>query len=221
MTELLASPAAARLGWVCIHSLWQAAAVAAALAVALRLIPRQSAGTLAARYRLAATALAALPVAAVVTFFLVPVARPAGAPLPARADTAASTPATPTAASTAAATTPRFVLLPAAPLGAPQPTRPDHLDRLAAWLPLVALAWTVGAALAAIRMACGVWITRRLVARATSDSSRQLQHRVDHWRRIMRIEAAVRILASAAVETPVVVGWLKPVILWPAAATPS
>lgn len=144
MTELLACPAAARLGWVCIHSLWQAAAA------------------------------------------------------------------------TAPATTPRFVLLPAAPLGAAQPTRPDHLDRLTAWLPLVALAWTLGAALAAIRMACGVWITRRLVARATSDSSRRLQHRVDHWRRIMRIDAAVRILASAAVETPVVVGWLKPVILWPA-----
>jgi hypothetical protein len=41
---------------------------------------------------------------------------------------------------------------------------------------------------------------------------------VERWRRALGIDAAVRVLASAAVEAPVVVGWLKPVILWPAAA---
>ena len=60
-----------RLGWVVVHSLWQAAAVAAVLAVVLRLLPRRSAAALQARYVLATAALVALPVACVVTFALV------------------------------------------------------------------------------------------------------------------------------------------------------
>ena len=226
MNELLSSPAAVRLGWVCVHTLWQGAAVAAALAMALRLIPRRSPAALEARYILAATALAALPLAAVATFLLVPATRPAAAVVSSRGggDGTAPTPtlarageAAPGDAGLALAPVPTMPA-PAAVVHAPLMLERDQLARLAAWLPLVALAWTVGAVLAAARMACGWWVTRRLVARAAAIADGRLQGRVDHWRRTMRIDAAVRILSSAAVEAPVVIGWLKPVILWPAAA---
>jgi len=42
LPDLLASPLAARLGWTCLHSLWQGLAIAALLAIALRLVPRRS-----------------------------------------------------------------------------------------------------------------------------------------------------------------------------------
>ncbi|MFM8985693.1 MAG: M56 family metallopeptidase, partial [Planctomycetia bacterium] len=226
MNELLSSPAAVRLGWVCVHTLWQGAAVAAVLAVALRLIPRRSPAALEARSILAAAALAALPLAAVATFLLVPAARPAAAVVSSRGDgdgaaqtlaLARAGEAAPGDAGLALAPVPTMPA-PAAAVHAPLMLERDQLARLAAWLPLVALAWTVGAVLAAARMACGWWVTRRLVARAAALADGRLQGRVDHWRRTMRIDAAVRILSSAAVEAPVVIGWLKPVILWPAAA---
>ncbi|MFN7812314.1 MAG: hypothetical protein ACK5SI_06585, partial [Planctomycetia bacterium] len=50
LPDLLASPLAARLGWTCLHSLWQALAIAALLAIALRLVPRRSSAATNARY---------------------------------------------------------------------------------------------------------------------------------------------------------------------------
>jgi hypothetical protein len=67
-------------------------------------------------------------------------------------------------------------------------------------------------------MTCGYWLTRRMVARGEPLADGRFQASVERWRRALGIDAAVRVLASAAVEAPVVVGWLKPVILWPAAA---
>jgi hypothetical protein len=57
-----------------------------------------------------------------------------------------------------------------------------------------------------------------MVARGKPLADGRFQASVERWRRALGIDAAVRVLASAAVEAPVVVGWLKPVILWPAAA---
>jgi hypothetical protein len=67
-------------------------------------------------------------------------------------------------------------------------------------------------------MTIGYWLTRRMVARGEPLADGRFQASVERWRRALGIDAAVRVLASAAVEAPVVVGWLKPVILWPAAA---
>jgi len=60
-----------RLGLVVLHSLWQAVAVAAVLAVALRILPRRSAAAVQARYLLAMLALLSLPVACVVTYAVI------------------------------------------------------------------------------------------------------------------------------------------------------
>jgi len=90
LPDLLASPLAARLGWTCLHSLWQALAIAAVLAIALRLVPRRSSAATNARYLLATAALVALPVAAVATFAIVePGVNPAAAE--AASDTASAT----------------------------------------------------------------------------------------------------------------------------------
>ncbi len=56
LPDLLASPLAARLGWTCLYSLWQGLAIAALLAIALRLVPRCSSAATNARYLLATAA---------------------------------------------------------------------------------------------------------------------------------------------------------------------
>ncbi|MFM9059808.1 MAG: M56 family metallopeptidase, partial [Planctomycetaceae bacterium] len=71
---------------------------------------------------------------------------------------------------------------------------------------------------AAVRMMAGWALTRRLVARATAVADGRWQARVNRWRNALGIDKAVRLLESHAIGAPVVVGWLKPTILWPAGA---
>ena len=232
LPDLLASPLAARLGWTCLHSLWQGLAIAAVLAIALRLVPRRSSAATNARYLIATAALVALPVAAVATFAIVePGVNPAAAK--ATSDAASATASRSArdgaAAPASAAHAPTIVLPPHLAIAAARPAARESfatvstaataaLDQLRPWLPAIAGVWLAGALLAAGRMTCGYWLTRRMVARGEPLADGRFQASVERWRRALGIDAAVRVLASAAVEAPIVVGWLKPVILWPAAA---
>jgi beta-lactamase regulating signal transducer with metallopeptidase domain len=232
LPDLLASPLAARLGWTCLHSLWQGLAIAALLAIALRLVPRRSSAATNARYLLAAAALVALPVAAVATFAVVePGVNPAAveATSDAASATASRSARDGAAAPASAAHAPTIVLPPHLATAAARPAARASfatvtaaasaaLDQLRPWLPAIAGVWLAGALLAAGRMTIGYWLTRRMVARGEPLADGRFQASVERWRRALGIDAAVRVLASAAVEAPVVVGWLKPVILWPAAA---
>jgi beta-lactamase regulating signal transducer with metallopeptidase domain len=231
LPDLLASPLAARLGWTCLHSLWQALAIAALLAIALRLVPRRSSAATNARYLLATAALVALPVAAVATFAIVePGVNPAAveAARDAASATASRSARDGAADPASAAHAPTIVLPPHLATTAARPAARESfataaattaaLDHLRPWLPAIAGVWLAGALLAAGRMTCGYWLTRRMVARGEPLADGRFQASVERWRGALGIDAAVRVLASAAVEAPVVVGWLKPVILWPAAA---
>lgn len=61
------TPVLERVGWVFLHSLWQAAAVAGALALLLACLPRTSALMVRGRYLACVTALVAVPLLAVMT----------------------------------------------------------------------------------------------------------------------------------------------------------
>src|SRR5690348_11672795 len=69
LERLLSDPLVERLGWMLLHSVWQALAAAAALAIALVLLRKRSAN---ARYVASCAALFALPVALAVTFAVLP-----------------------------------------------------------------------------------------------------------------------------------------------------
>jgi beta-lactamase regulating signal transducer with metallopeptidase domain len=85
-------------------------------------------------------------------------------------------------------------------------------------LPLVSVVWFVGAFLAGLRMVAGWALSRRLVARAKVATENRWQARVATWCEELGVNKAVRFLVSDAIDSPLVVGWLKPVILWPTAA---
>lgn len=59
---------AKKVGWVCLHSIWQGVIVASVLAICLHLIPSNSYAALNARYVIATLSLVALPILAIGTY---------------------------------------------------------------------------------------------------------------------------------------------------------
>jgi beta-lactamase regulating signal transducer with metallopeptidase domain len=207
----LPPPFAIRIGWVCVHSLWQCLLVAAILHVALRLIPRRSTAQVNARYLLSVAALVALPLLSATTYF----ASDAG-PLTKRhvEQPASATPLTQGVDSTS--TSPWGATDGALAIGLG--VARVQIARIEPWLPLVSVVWFVGAFLAGLRMVAGWALSRRLVARAKVATENRWQARVATWCEELGVNKAVRFLVSDAIDSPLVVGWLKPVILWPTAA---
>ena len=207
----LPPPFAIRIGWVCVHSLWQCLLVAAILHVALRLIPRRSTAQINARYLLSVAALVALPLLSATTYF----GSDAG-PITKRhvEQPASATPLTQGVDSTS--TSPWGATDGALAIGLG--VARVQIARIEPWLPLVSVVWFVGAFLAGLRMVAGWALSRRLVARAKVATENRWQARVATWCEELGVNKAVRFLVSDAIDSPLVVGWLKPVILWPTAA---
>jgi beta-lactamase regulating signal transducer with metallopeptidase domain len=207
----LPPPFAIRIGWVCVHSLWQCLLVAAILHVALRLIPRRSTAQINARYLLSVAALVALPLLSATTYF----ASDAG-PITKRhvEQPASATPLTQGVDSTS--TSPWGATDGALAIGLG--VARVQIARIEPWLPLVSVVWFVGAFLAGLRMVAGWALSRRLVAHAKVATENRWQARVATWCEELGVNKAVRFLVSDAIDSPLVVGWLKPVILWPTAA---
>ncbi|MDB5332015.1 MAG: TonB domain/peptidase domain protein, partial [Phycisphaerales bacterium] len=194
LSGMHASPMTRRLGWVLLHSLWEDAAVAALLALALLLLRRASA---AARYAAGCVAIALMA--------LLPALTPA-----------------PDAAPPASHASPRFAAAerigPAvAPLEAieephahpPGPDRP--------WLAWTVAAWLLGVGGFSLRHLYGWALVQRL-ARQGHEPSDVWRRRVKELATRLQVRTAVRLRVCARVYVPAVMGWLRPVILIPASA---
>ena len=105
---------------------------------------------------------------------------------------------------------------PAAPATVPWSERAYGL--LQPILPWVSLAWAAGV------MGIGLWHlggwlqTRRLRRRRTRPVSEAVLHMVSRLGRRLKVSRPVRVLESALARVPMVIGWLRPVILLPASA---
>jgi len=174
------------LGWALLHLVWQGVLVAAILAAALALLSRRSAN---ARYIASCTALASLLILGVATAWREY----------------------------------EPVVLSTTTIATPQATTPSVITDLPAmsvfaWiqihLPNIVLLWMIGVALLSARLLVS-WIRAQRLARHATPSS-QWTRVVARLADAMQLRRAVRILESAAVEVPAVVGWLRPVILLPA-----
>jgi len=87
---------------------------------------------------------------------------------------------------------------------------------LAPWLPWVSLAWLGGVVLVSVRH-FGGWVgVQRLRWVGTTEVAADLTDRARRLMDRMRISRPVRILQSGLTELPIVVGWLRPVVLLPA-----
>ncbi|MFY9728856.1 MAG: M56 and DUF3738 domain-containing protein [Bryobacteraceae bacterium] len=194
---LSSQPWVERLGWTLVHFLWQGAVIAAVYAAVRKGIPPSSSPN--TRYILACAALAAMLAAPFATWYLVRPAdaAPVAAHLAGRASSAA--PAT-------------IIALPASVSATISDVRAGQ------FLSWVVVTWLTGAMAFWARL-MGGWVV------AARMRSTQVRPAPPEWRRALGelgarigLSRPVRLLVSALVEAPAVVGWLRPVVLVPVGA---
>ena len=202
MNALLTGPLAQAIGWALLHLLWQATIVAGILAAVLSLIPRQSAN---ARYGAACGALAI-----VFTMFVATAWRsydPYVPPVATETSHAETTRITlnqvPVVLATIAAETWRDRVM-------------DAVARARQTLPVVVAVWLAGVVFLSSRLLIS-WIrARRLAHNGAEEASAEWQRVAARLSDALGLRRAVKLLESAAVEVPSVIGSLRPVILLPA-----
>ncbi|HEX5745111.1 MAG TPA: M56 family metallopeptidase [Archangium sp.] len=202
------------LGWALLHLLWQGTLVAAALAVALRVLDRRAASV---RYLLSCGALALLLVLPALTGWHHYASLQKAEPLP-------STPASVERTSTVARA-PGLVMeravekrSPVAPLAArPTPVLERVLPLLGEHMHWLVLAWGLGVTVSSLRLLSG-WLKLRRLVREAEPAPTEWQDALERLARRLGMTRPVRLLRSAALDVPAAVGWLRPVVLLPVTA---
>lgn len=197
------------LGWALLHSLWQGGLLAVVLAGALSLLKGRSASL---RYALACAALALMLAAPAATFWSfssaatsvevdeISLARHGrGGLAVAPNENSPSVEKTTNAAASVGGETPRLASA-------------RNLERLLSWL---SLAWFLGVLMLSARTLGGLAVAGRL-KRSADEVAAEWQEKLAELSQRLRVRKSVRLLESALVGVPTVVGWLRPVILIPA-----
>jgi len=186
-----------RWGWILLHFIWQGALIAVLYAGARRWMAGSSSPG--ARYLLACVALAAMMAAPLVTWALT---QPSDA-VPVSTHLVDRLPAT---ASTAAATS---------PVSIGETVARTYSTRCLSW---VVAAWIAGAIVFWIRLIAGWMAAARIRSTQVRPAPPDWQQALNRLRARVGVARPVRLLISALVQTPAVVGWLKPVVLVPIGA---
>lgn len=190
-------------GWTLIHFVWQGGLLAIATAAGLRLCRGRSA-TL--RYTIACLGLTAMCAAPLVTAVVLgtpdAVALPSGTVRPA----------------VSGAAIPSFVRT--TPEDWPRPGSGAATIRfeLEAWLPYVVWTWIAGVAILLTRFAGGSWRVHRLRLASLAAGVSPWQLAGERLASRLRLDVGFKVVESAFVDTPGVIGFLRPVILLPIAA---
>jgi len=202
--HLLTGPAAQAIGWALLHLLWQATLVAGILAAVLALMSRQSAN---ARYLVSCGALGL-----VFSLFVATAIRAYDA-------------AVPPVVSGAATTETVKISLAQIPALLAQSAAEGAKDRVVSVLtsarealPAIVALWLAGVALLSSRLLVS-WIrARRMVRVGAQPAPDDLQLVAIRLANALGLRGAVRLLQSATVEVPSVLGTLRPIVLVPASA---
>lgn len=201
LETLIPSSVAEALGGTMMHSLWQLSAVAVVLMLALALVPRNAVRL---RYRLAVAAMVTKVLLPAVTFALL------YSPSEAVVDQPAPVAMKMTPAQFAAI---RSTLAPAAqPASAFEAMQAFFQENAYLFLGL----WMVGALLLSLRFVGGAWQVNRLRRRNLVAVPEELQAAFEKLKLRMGLGAEVKLGLSRAIDTPMAIGALKPLVLLPA-----
>jgi len=86
---------------------------------------------------------------------------------------------------------------------------------LSSFLPMFVLLWIFGVGVFTFRLGGGVWELHKYKTLEVSKPCEDWQKRFSALCEKLKIDQTVRILQSNRIKTPIVVGWLKPLILVP------
>ncbi len=205
--QLLTGPLAQSIGWALLHLLWQATIVAGILAAVLALVPRRAART---RYAAACAALAL-----VFGLFIATAVRsydPAARPI----STAPSQGLSAGDQSINVSLSQVPALIAATAAASWRDRAMDFAATARQSLPSIVGLWLAGVVLLSSRLLVSWMRARRLVTRGTVEANIHWQRAAARISNALGLRRAVRLLESAAVEVPSVLGSLRPVILLPA-----
>jgi TonB family protein len=206
---LTTSPLAQAIGLALVDFVWQGAAIAIATALLLAALRRSTAD---ARYLAACLGLAAMALAPILTTTYY--ARGRFGP---EADTALSASLNVTAVSAPA---PAALATRETVAAAGIPESRDLLPvswsgRLTPWLPTIVVLWIGGVAALSLNLLRG-WIQiRRLLRHAAPMSASVWPTRMRLMAERLGVRRPVRLVKSARVDVPAVIGWLRPAIVVP------
>jgi beta-lactamase regulating signal transducer with metallopeptidase domain len=190
-------------GWTLIHFVWQGGLLAIATAAGLRLCRRRSSTT---RYAIGCIGMTAMLATPALTAAVL--REPASVALP----TETGSDVVPGKAIHATA---------------PQPAQAGSLRSangaagirlgLDPWLPYVVWTWIAGVILLMARFAGGSWRVHRLSVAARAAAVSTWQSAGERLAARLRLDVRFRVVESGLVDTPSVIGFLRPVILMPVA----
>ena len=181
-----------RLGWTLVHFLWQGMLLAAVYAAVRRFV-----GGANGRYLLACGALAVMMAAPVVTWFAI-----------------GQSDAAPAIAPDFTARVPGGV--PSVRVGLPIEVRAVvPIQPQTAWLRWTVAIWLFGASLLSVRLLGGWLLAARLRWRMTRPAPIEWRQAVERLRSRLGVARAVGLRVSSLVQSPVVIGAWRPLILAP------
>ena len=85
-------------------------------------------------------------------------------------------------------------------------------------MPWLVMAWLAGAMIFWTRLTAGSIVAARMLSMLVRPAPAEWQRKLDELKTRIRVSQPVRLLTSALVQVPTVVGWLRPVILVPIGA---
>jgi beta-lactamase regulating signal transducer with metallopeptidase domain len=187
MITLLNQPWTERLGWTLLHFLWQGILVAALYAIARTLAGDRLAAR--GRYAIACASLLTMAVAPALTYWRLGNSAQA-APIGDLAD---------------------WSIRQLAPGGAHSPV----IDPWQQAMPAIVMAWFAGAAVCSFRLLIGFLFAAAVRRSGRAPAFTEWQQSLDRLIKRMHISRKVQLLATDRVDSPSVIGWLRPVILAP------
>lgn len=193
MDTFIPSNIAEALGWTILHSLWQATLIGVVLMLILQLMKNNNATQ---RYLISLSALFAILLMAVITFFTI--FQPATAPL-VSAQVAAWF-EIPTLQQTETTWQDFFTIA---------------MNFLTAYSPQISLVWLFGVSFLSIRFLFSLLYIHQLKTYKVKPASVEWERRLNAIAEKIKTNRQIKLVESALVAVPTVVGWLKPVILFP------
>lgn len=230
LDRVLASELVWRIGWTLLHSIWQLALIALLTSLIVASLSRRSAN---ARYWVACGGLALFYVPLVATFALIPPQRGANTAATVVPDGTPSLGATESGETSVIpgidpAIRPFPVEIRKAELasvkvlseGTQEPEslsfgKSQPAERAIAWLPWIVGFWVTVVSLLSISNLGGWLVVQRLKQSALLPTTNAIGDRLQQLAKQMGILQTVRLLESLQIDTPMVIGWLRPVVLLP------
>lgn len=193
MDTFIPSNIAEALGWTILHSLWQATLIGAVLMLILQLMKNSNASQ---RYLISLSSLFAILLMAGITFFTI--YQPATVPL-------------------ASAEVITWFEMPT--FQETEKTWQDSftiaMSFLTAYSPQISLVWLLGVTFLSIRFLFSLLYVHQLKTYKVKPASVEWERRLNAIAEKIKTNRQIKLVESALVAVPTVVGWLKPVILFP------